>query len=73
MKRKTVLAVDLGAESGRVMAVHYDGAGLDLEELHRFPNVAVEVRDTLYWDSFAALVGDPDRDRNRSRLTSRPA
>lgn len=51
MKRKTVLAVDLGAESGRVMAAHFDGAGLALEELYRFPNVAVEVRDTLYWDS----------------------
>lgn len=46
----TVLAVDLGAESGRVMAVHYDGAGLRLEEVHRFPNVPVRVRDTLHWD-----------------------
>jgi rhamnulokinase len=50
MTRKTVLAVDLGAESGRVMAVHFDGAGLALEELHRFPNKAVEVRGTLHWD-----------------------
>jgi rhamnulokinase len=50
MARKTVLAVDLGAESGRVMAVHFDGAGLQLEELHRFSNGAVEVRETLYWD-----------------------
>ncbi len=48
--RKTVLAVDLGAESGRVMAVHYDGAGLQLEELHRFPNGPVDVRGTFYWD-----------------------
>ncbi len=50
MTRKTVLAIDLGAESGRVMAVHFDGLGLQLEELHRFPNGAVEVRGTLYWD-----------------------
>jgi len=50
MSRKTVLAIDVGAESGRVMAVHYDGAGLQLEELHRFPNGAVEVRGSLYWD-----------------------
>ena len=48
--RKTVLAIDLGAESGRVMAVHYDGAGLQLEELHRFPNGPVDVRGTFYWD-----------------------
>ena len=50
MIRKTVLAVDLGAESGRVMAVHFDGQQLALEELHRFHNGAVAVRGTLYWD-----------------------
>lgn len=50
MTRKTVIAVDLGAESGRVMAVHYDGSRFDLEELHRFPNPVTEVRGTLYWD-----------------------
>src|SRR5690606_7191371 len=47
---KTVLAVDLGAESGRVMAVAYDGASLQVEELHRFPNTPVAVGGTLYWD-----------------------
>jgi len=50
MARKTVLAVDLGAESGRVMAVHFDGKELQLEELHRFPNGPVAVQGTLYWD-----------------------
>lgn len=50
MARKTVLAVDLGAESGRVMAVHFDGAVLEPEELHRFPNGPVTVHGTLYWD-----------------------
>ena len=50
MAKKTVLAVDLGAESGRVMAVHYDGQGLQLEELHRFPNGPVDIHGTLYWD-----------------------
>jgi rhamnulokinase len=50
MTSKIVLAVDLGAESGRVMAVHFDGGELKLEELHRFPNGAVEVHGTLYWD-----------------------
>ena len=48
--KKSVLAVDLGAESGRVMAVHYDGRNIDLEELHRFPNGPVNIHDTLYWD-----------------------
>lgn len=50
MARQKVLAIDLGAESGRVMAVHYDGASLELEELHRFPNTPVTLRGTLYWD-----------------------
>ena len=48
--RKTVLAVDLGAESGRVMAVHFDGNRLELEELHRFPNTTVSVNGTLHWN-----------------------
>lgn len=50
MSKKTVLAVDLGAESGRVMAVHFDGNSLEVAELHRFPNVAVAVTGTLHWD-----------------------
>ncbi len=50
MAQKTVLAVDLGAESGRVMAVHFDGQLLQLQELHRFPNGPVEIHGTLYWD-----------------------
>ncbi len=50
MKTKTVLAIDLGAESGRVMAVHFDGNSLQTEELHRFPNIPVTVHGTLYWN-----------------------
>jgi rhamnulokinase len=50
MATQTVLAVDLGAESGRVMAVHYAHDTLRLEELHRFPNTTATVRGTLYWD-----------------------
>lgn len=44
------LAVDLGAESGRVVAGHFDGTRIVLEPLHRFPNGPVNVRGTLYWD-----------------------
>ena len=49
-KRTTVLAIDIGAESGRVMAVHFDGSGLQLEEIHRFPNYALTVNGVLQWD-----------------------
>ncbi len=45
-----VLAIDLGAESGRVIAVQFDGRALQLEELHRFPNTTIEAHGTLYWD-----------------------
>src|SRR5687768_14204618 len=50
MARQTVLAVDLGAESGRVMAVHFDGAQFQTEELNRFSNPVTDVRGTLHWD-----------------------
>ena len=44
------LALDLGAESGRAVAGHFDGDLLHLEELHRFPNGPVRVHDSLHWD-----------------------
>src|SRR5262249_11772595 len=42
--------VDLGAESGRVMAGLWDGKRIRLEELHRFPNGPIEIAGTLRWD-----------------------
>lgn len=50
MAEKRVIAVDLGASSGRVMQVGFDGQAFSLAEKHRFPNMAVDVGDTLYWD-----------------------
>ncbi len=50
MKDSIHLALDLGAESGRVMAAHWDGRRLGLEEIHRFANGPVPVADTLRWD-----------------------
>lgn len=46
-----VIAVDLGAESGRVTRVAFDGENLHLDEIHRFPNIPVQVRGTLHWDA----------------------
>ncbi len=45
-----VLAIDLGAESGRVIRVGFDGRSFQLEEIHRFPNIPVKAQGTLYWD-----------------------
>lgn len=50
MAEQVYLAIDLGAESGRVMAGHFDGKTIRLEELHRFPNGPVHVAETLRWD-----------------------
>lgn len=50
MSTRNVAAVDLGAESGRVMLARFDGARVSLEEAHRFPNRPVRVRGHLFWD-----------------------
>ena len=50
MAEQCYLAVDLGAESGRVVAGLFDGRQVRLEELHRFPNGPVQVADSLRWD-----------------------
>ena len=47
---KKYLALDFGASSGRAIIGKYDGTRLKLEEMHRFENRPVFVRDTLYWD-----------------------
>jgi rhamnulokinase len=46
------LAIDLGAESGRVMLGTLENGRIGLEELHRFPNISVQLPTGLYWDSF---------------------
>lgn len=50
MSNQVYLGIDLGAESGRVMAGIWDGGRIALEELHRFPNGGVYVGETLRWD-----------------------
>ena len=44
------VAVDIGAESGRVIAGTLAGGRVALEELHRFANVPVRTPDGLHWD-----------------------
>jgi len=45
-----VLAVDLGASSGRVILGRFDGNSIELSELHRFPNNPITSRGSVYWD-----------------------
>jgi rhamnulokinase len=46
----TMAAVDLGAQSGRVAVGRFDGERLTVQEVHRFPNVPVQVQGVLHWD-----------------------
>ena len=54
---KKYIAVDLGAESGRVMLGSISQQKLLLEEIHRFSNGPVEEKGTLRWD-FNRLLGE---------------
>ena len=45
-----VLALDLGAESGRAIVGRFDGHIIELQEVHRFPNLSVRLPDGLHWD-----------------------
>jgi len=59
LAERRLLAVDLGAESGRVVAARFDGDRMALDEVHRFPNVPVRAAGTLHWDAlrlFADLL-----------------
>lgn len=44
------IALDLGAESGRVIVATLAGDRLTLEEIYRFANGPVQVGESLYWD-----------------------
>ena len=44
------LAIDLGAESGRLMLGTLNDGLLSLKEVHRFPTGAVRQGDSLHWD-----------------------
>lgn len=50
MAEACYLALDLGAESGRLLAGRFDGRTVHLEDIHRFPNGPVNVAETLRWD-----------------------
>jgi rhamnulokinase len=50
MATQVFLAVDLGAESGRVVASLWNGQKMLLDELHRFVNGPVHVAGTMRWD-----------------------
>ncbi|MGC9259735.1 MAG: rhamnulokinase [Phycisphaerae bacterium] len=50
MQDQQYIAVDLGAESGRVMLATVNQAGIAMTEMHRFSNGPVRVGNVLHWD-----------------------
>ncbi len=50
MADQCYLAVDLGAESGRVVAGLWNGREMRLEEVHRFANGAAPLAESLRWN-----------------------
>ena len=50
MADNSYLAVDLGAESGRVMAGYFNGSQIRLQQFHRFPNGPIRLAGTLRWN-----------------------
>lgn len=50
MSEQCFLGVDLGAESGRVIAGLFDGRQIKLDPLHRFSNGPVLAGETMRWD-----------------------
>ena len=54
---KHYLAIDLGAESGRVMLGSLADGKLTVEEIHRFANQPVTIQGTLRWDLLNLFAG----------------
>ncbi len=55
MANKKVLAIDLGASSGRGILGTFDGKTIKLEEIHRFSNDPVMTVGGFFWDTYRLL------------------
>jgi rhamnulokinase len=50
MKKQNYLAIDLGAESGRMVIGTVSSSGVKLTEVHRFPNRQIYFQEHLHWN-----------------------
>ena len=57
MAERCYLGIDLGAESGRVIAGLFDGQRVALEQLHRFSNGPIPLAGTLRWNVLSLWEG----------------
>jgi rhamnulokinase len=49
-KARVVAAIDLGAESGRVVLGRFDGESISLELVSRFPSESLHLQDGRHWN-----------------------
>src|SRR4051812_23805116 len=54
------LAIDLGAESGRVILGSVIGDRISIEEIHRVPNQVRRENDSILWDIYPLWFGIDD-------------
>ena len=52
---KKVLAIDLGASSGRGIVGKYENGKITLSEIHRFSNDPLQIGGSFYWDTLRLL------------------
>lgn len=57
MSGDVMLAVDLGAGSGRIVAAGFDGDTLNIKVLRRFPTRRISMAGRVYWD-FPAIFSE---------------
>ena len=53
MAKRSFLAFDCGATSGRAVLATFDGDSFSMEEVYRFPSGIIELHGKYYWDIFA--------------------
>ena len=51
--KRTFLAFDCGATSGRAVLATFEGGGFSMKEVYRFPSGIIELHGKYYWDILA--------------------
>jgi rhamnulokinase len=72
MKTSRYLAFDLGAESGRALIGDFQDDRLLFNELGRFPNGTITVRDHLHWNIFNLFENIKEGLKTYTKQSDRP-
>lgn len=70
---KSVLAIDIGATSGRAILSYVDGEKLIFEEINKFPNIPIKERGHLCWNVdflFSKILESIEIAKSKSNLLS---